>query len=65
MDIKNTVVVYITDKTGCEMFKEYVHKDFVQSSIRDLQRHLDAAKLNPKYYHFLDVETAEIKTYKI
>ena len=65
MNVKNTVVVYITDKTGCEMFKEYVHKDNVDSSKRDLQRHLDAAKLNPKYYHFLDIETAEIKTYSI
>ena len=62
---KNTVVVYITDKHGCEMFKEYVHKDYTDSAKRDLQRHLDAAKLNPAYYHFLDVPTAEIKIKKI
>jgi len=65
MDVKNTVVVFITDKTGCEMFKEYVHKDYAESSKRDLQRHLDAAKINPAYYHFLDVPTAEIKIKKI
>ena len=65
MDLKNTVVVYITDKNGCEMFKEYVHKDYTDSAKRDLQRHLDAAKKNPKYYHFLDVLTAEIKIKKI
>ncbi|MEY3501414.1 MAG: hypothetical protein RL308_3087 [Bacteroidota bacterium] len=45
MDVKNTVVVYITDKNGCEMFKEYVHKDYTDSAKRNLQRHLDAAKL--------------------
>ncbi len=65
MDVKNTVVVFITDKHGCEMFKEYVHKDYTDSAKRDLQRHLDAAKLNPAYYHFLDVPTAEIKIKKI
>lgn len=65
MNTKNTVVVFITDKTGCEIFKEYVHKDYADSSKRDLQRHLDAAKLNPAYYHFLDVPTAEIKIKKI
>ena len=32
MDIKNTVVVFITDKSGCEMFKEYIHKDYVDSA---------------------------------
>lgn len=65
MDLKNTVVVYITDKHGCEMFKEYIHKDFADSAKRNLQNHLDAAKLNPAYYHFLDVPTAEIKIKKI
>ena len=65
MNTKNTVVVFITDKYGCEMFKEYVHKDYTDSAKRDLQRHLDAAKLNPAYYHFLDVPTAEIKIKKI
>ena len=65
MDLENTVVVFITDKTGCEMFKEYIHKDFIDSAKRNLQRHLESAKDNPKHYHFLDIETATIKSYKI
>ncbi len=65
MDLENTIVVYITDKSGCEMFKNYIHKDYLESAKRDLQNHLDAAKKDPEYYHFLDVETAEIKHYKI
>ena len=65
MDLENTVVVYITDKTGCEMFKEYIHKDYADSAKRNLQRHLDSAKDNPKHYHFLDVETARIEIKKI
>lgn len=63
--MKNTVIVFITDKTGCEMFKEICNENFVESSKRDLQRHLDAAKLNPKYYHFLDVPTARIEIKKL
>lgn len=65
MDLKNTIVVFITNKTGCEMFKNYIHKDFIESAKRDLQNHLDAARKDPAYYHFLDLETAEIKHYKI
>jgi hypothetical protein len=65
MDLENTVVIFITDKTGCEMFKEYVHKDYADSAKRNLQNHLDSAKLHPEYYHFLDVETARIEIYKI
>ena len=60
-----TIVIYITDKTGCEMFKEYIGADYIDSAKRDLQRHLDAAKLHPEHYHFLDIETAEIKTRKV
>jgi len=65
MDLENTVVVFITDKSGCEMFKEYIHKDYADSAKRDLQRHLDAAIKDPEYYHFLDVPTARIESYKI
>jgi hypothetical protein len=62
--MENTVVVFITDKNGCEMFKNYVNEAYIESAKRDLQNHLDAAKKDPSYYHFLDVETAEIKYYK-
>lgn len=65
MDLENTVVVFITDKTGCEMFKEYIHKDFIDSAKRNLERHLACAIENPAYYHFLDIETAKIESYKI
>lgn len=65
MDVKNTVVVFITDKSGCEMFKEYIHKDFIDSAKRNLERHLACAIENPAYYHFLDILTAEIKIKKI
>lgn len=59
------VLVFITDKNECQMFKEICGEDFVESVKRDLQRHLDAAKLNPAYYHFLDVPTARIEIIKI
>ena len=65
MDLENTIVIYITDKSGGEMFKNYVHKDYLKYAKIDLQNHLKAAKKDPKHYHFLDVETAEIKHYKI
>lgn len=65
MDAKNTVVVFITDKHGCEMFKEICFEDYADSAKRNLQRHLDAAKENPAYYHFLDVPTARIEIKRI
>lgn len=65
MGRNKNVIVFITDKNGCEMFKEIIGKEYIDSAKRDLQRHLDAAKLNPAYYHFLDVPTAEIKIKKI
>jgi len=65
MDVKNTVVVFITDKNGCEMFKEICFEGHADSAKRDLQRHLDAAKENPKFYHFLDVQTARIEIKRI
>jgi len=58
---EENVVVYLTDKNGCEMFREIISKKFSQSARRNLDRHLMAAKLNPKHYHFLDVETARIE----
>jgi len=58
---ENTLVVYLTDKNGCEMFKELICEKFVESAKRNLERHLMAAKLNPKHYHFLDVETARVE----
>lgn len=52
--------VYITNKSKQKFFVEITDSKFIDSSIRDLKRHLDNAKLNPKAYHFLDLETADI-----
>ena len=57
-----TAKVYITDKSNKKYFIEITGENFVDSSKRDLQRHLETAKLNPKAYYFLDLETAKIET---
>ncbi len=57
-----TVKVFITDKSGKKFFVEITGENFINSSKRDLQRHLDNAKLNPTLYAFLDLETAKIET---
>lgn len=59
-EIMKKVIVFITDKNECEMFKEVCGEGFEEPVKRDLQRHLDAAKNNPAYYHFIDVPTAKI-----
>lgn len=56
-----TSTVYITDKSNKRYFVELTGAAFIESSIRDLKRHLQNAKLNPKLYHFLDLETAKIE----
>ena len=58
---ENTFVVYLTDKHGGEMFKELINEKFLESAKRNLERHIMAAKLKPDFYHFFDVESAEIK----
>jgi hypothetical protein len=57
-----TAKVYITDKSNKKYFVEITGELFINSSKRDLQRHLENAKLNPKAYSFLDLETAKIET---
>jgi len=56
-----TVVVYLTDKNKCKMFKNYVNELYIDSAKKELQNHIDNAKKNPKLYNFLDIETLEIK----
>lgn len=51
---------YITDKSGNKYFTETTGVAFIGSVKRDLQRHLDNAKKHPKFYKFLDIETAKI-----
>jgi hypothetical protein len=48
----------ITDKTGVQHFKCTASPMSTMSEIRNLQRHLDAAKRHPKAYAMLDVASA-------
>ena len=59
--MENQIIVYITDKSNCQMFKNYVSELYIDSAKRDLQKHLNDAKKNPKMYHFLDIDTAKIE----
>ena len=59
--MESQVIVYITDKSKTKMFKNYISELYIDSAKRDLQKHLNDAKKNSKMYHFLDIETAEIK----
>jgi hypothetical protein len=53
--------VYITDKSNKKYFVEITGELFIDSSKRDLERHLAQAKVNPIAYSFLDLETAKIE----
>jgi len=59
--MEKQVIVYITDKKGGQLFKNYVSELYIDSAKRELQNHLNAANKNPKMYHFLDIETAKIE----
>lgn len=59
------VIVYLTDKNGGKMFKNYISKFYVDSAIRELKNHINQAKKYPKLYEFCDIETLEIKTENI
>lgn len=50
----------ITDKTGVERFKCTASPMSTVSEIRNLKQHLAAARKQPSYYKFLDVDTAVI-----
>ena len=52
--------VCITDKTGVERFKCLASPMSTMSEIRNLKRHIEQAKANPKAYPMLDVATAVI-----
>lgn len=52
--------VCITDKSGKEMFKCIASPMSTQSEINNLKKHIAHAKVNPRIYKFLDVETAVI-----
>lgn len=50
----------ITDKSGVEHFKCTASPMSTMSEIRNLKQHLAAARKQPSYYKFLDVESAVI-----
>jgi hypothetical protein len=52
--------LHITDKSGKEMFKCVASPMSTMSEIRNLKRHIEQAKANPKHYAFMDVTTAVI-----
>lgn len=52
--------LHITDKSGKEFFKTTASPMSTFSEIKNLKRHIEQAKANPKHYKFLDVETAVI-----
>lgn len=56
-----TATVYITDKSGKRFFVEITGEAWIDSSKRDLKRHLENAKKHPALYSFLDLETAKIE----
>jgi len=61
IEIMRTAKVYITDKSNKRFFVEITGEAFIESSKRDLQRHLEQAKVNPERYTFLDLESAKIE----
>jgi UV DNA damage repair endonuclease len=52
--------LHITDKTGKEFLKTVASPLATESEIRNLKKHISAAKSNPKAYKFLDIPTAKI-----
>lgn len=52
--------VYITDKSGKQMFSCCASPMSTMSEIRNLKRHIAQAKANPAAYKFLDVDSAVV-----
>lgn len=57
----DTTELWIEDKKGVKHFRTICATQYKQSEVRNLQTHLNTAKQYPDAYHFLDLETAEIK----
>ena len=58
--MSESVNIYITDKTGGKFFKTNCSVAYMDSVVRDLQRHLDQAANQPLHYSFLDLSSAKI-----
>lgn len=52
--------LYITDKNGTKMWNTIASPLSTASEIKNLKRHIEFARKNPKTYSFLDVDTAVI-----
>jgi hypothetical protein len=50
--------LHVTDYTGSQFFKTVASPMSTMSEIRNLQNHIETAKMFPLAYGFLDVETA-------
>lgn len=58
--MSNTVELYITDKTGKKFFKTSCGAGYSSGELHNLQIHLKYARLHPKHYAFLDIDTARV-----
>ena len=52
--------LHITDNTGIELFKVTASPMSTMSELKNLKKHLAAAKCTPKAYKFLNIATAKI-----
>lgn len=60
MDNFNWSTLYITDLTGKVFFHTIASPMSTMSELRNLKRHIEQAKANPKAYKFLDVASAVV-----
>lgn len=52
--------IYITDKSGKEMFKCTASPMSTMPEIRNLKRHIEQAKAHPEAYSFMDADSAVV-----
>ena len=57
--LSNTSTVCIQDKNG-KHYNTLCSADYTAPEIRNMQRHLEAARKHPEAYSFLDLKTAVI-----
>ena len=58
--MKQITYLYITDKTGMRFFRTTCATEYKDSERRNLERHLNNAKIHPEAYNFVDIKTAKI-----
>lgn len=57
--MSDSTVLHIQDKNGAH-FRTVCSTAYKAAEIRNLERHLNNARANPKAYGFLDLDTARI-----